>query len=171
MGGCLTGRQSITAVGGSSCPRIPLCLPHLFTWMANPFSQTASYRLPLGKYRVPSPWNMPSFISPTYLVSVGRMYSALPSILQGHRKITEPCRKLVPDFARNHLSNTLSKTQIFVLFPSEMLCNRGAEFSLFLLPSPTGCLGVHVVHWNTFLLAPKRVGMYPKPHHRNWNEG
>lgn len=54
----------------------------LFTCLAMPFSQVLSYLLPFGKYSTPLPWNIPSFISPTYLVFVGKVYSPLPSILK-----------------------------------------------------------------------------------------
>ena len=58
--------------------RLPTCL-------AMPFSQVASYLLPFGKCRTPLPWNIPSFISPSYLVSVGNVYSPFPSILREKR--------------------------------------------------------------------------------------
>lgn len=54
----------------------------LLTCLARPFSQVASYLLPFGKCSTPLPWNIPSFISPSYLVSVGKVYSPFPSILR-----------------------------------------------------------------------------------------
>lgn len=58
---------------------------HLLTCFALPFSQVASYLLPFGKCSTPLPWNIPSFISPTYLVPVGKVYSPLTSILKERR--------------------------------------------------------------------------------------
>lgn len=55
---------------------------HTRTCLHIPFSQTPSYFPPLGKCKTPFPWNMPSFISPSYLVCVGSVYSPLPSILK-----------------------------------------------------------------------------------------
>lgn len=57
----------------------------LLTCLALPCSQVASYLLPLGKWSTPLPWNMPSFISPSYLVSVGKVYFPFPSILRERR--------------------------------------------------------------------------------------
>lgn len=56
------------------------------TCLAMPFSQMASYLLPFWKCSTPLPWNIPSFISPTYLVSVGKVYSPSPSILKKKRE-------------------------------------------------------------------------------------
>lgn len=55
------------------------------TSTAMPFSQVASYLLPLGKNKVPLPWNMPSFMSPSYFVSVGNSYFPFPSILRNRK--------------------------------------------------------------------------------------
>lgn len=60
----------------------------LLTCFARPFSQVASYLLPLVKCSTPLPWNIPSFISPSYLVPVGKVYSPFPSILKKTGKHT-----------------------------------------------------------------------------------
>ena len=52
------------------------------TSTAIPSTHVAVYLLPFGKCKVPWPWNMPSFISPSYCVSVGKLYFPFPSILQ-----------------------------------------------------------------------------------------
>ena len=51
-GGGQRAWQGVRPDGGSSLCSLP---PRLITFTTNPFSQTASNRLPLGKYKVPWP--------------------------------------------------------------------------------------------------------------------
>ena len=59
------------------------------TSIAIPLSHFASYLLPFGKNKVPLPWNMPSFISPSYFVSVGNVYFPVPSRLENKKYLRQ----------------------------------------------------------------------------------
>ena len=114
---------------------------------------------------------MPSFISPTYFVLVGRIYSASPSILQGQREIIGSCTVAGGSALASAgeqvgtSSSESSDVSVPVIFCSKQnfcfvfLKNSKTRGSLLLKvgggpqscvclssPSPRGCPGVHTSH-------------------------